>query len=110
MMEKYDAVAKEVGAVFLPFALDIYGRMSAECRSFLSSVVTDMRAACPSDDEKQSITLNATIVPALSRALALGNGTCFLLSGRLRDIGMEFGRAATTTPKDGGDKSGSVSG
>ena len=72
---KYGLAAQACGAKLLPFAVDIYGVMSADCRSFLSTIVAGIRANCVDLEEKETITLNATVIPALSRALAFGNGT-----------------------------------
>lgn len=50
-----------------------------------------MQFSCEDADEKATIALNATIIPALSRALAFGNGTCLLMSNKLREIGVPIG-------------------
>ena len=80
-----------MGADLLPFALDVFGSLPQSCRSFLTTLVSRMQFSCEDADEKATIAPNATIIPALSRALAFGNGTCLLMSNKLREIGVPIG-------------------
>ena len=89
--DKYGAAARSMGADLLPFALDVFGSLPQSCRSFLTTLVSRMQFSCEDADEKATIALNATIIPALSRALAFGNGTCLLMSNKLREIGVPIG-------------------
>ena len=85
-VEKYEAAAEGLGGSVMPLAMDVWGSTTAETRAFLQSLVGEMKLR--NVDEEKKISFNATVIPALSRALALGNGLCLLLSNKLPALGI----------------------
>ena len=91
-VRKYGVVAQAAGARFVPFALDVFGSLCAPGLGLVRDAIHFIKLRGTTDiDLAGFVSVDAAVFSALSRALALGNGVCLLMSGRLRVVGVSFG-------------------
>ena len=90
-LQRYRDAAERVSARFVTFAMDVHGVMTGDGKGLLRELATARRATIVGQDGDPS-TVTATMVTALSRALAFGNGLCLYRSGFLSKLGLVHGR------------------
>ena len=104
-LKKYHEAAVSLGGEVRPFAIGVFGQMQRHTITFLQGLVKDIKARSPADE---AVSYSTTVIPALSRALVLGNGICLLFSGRLEAFGVDVsGRRSgfvEELPDDGDDE------
>lgn len=91
----YQGIADSQGAILIPFAMDVSGRMRKATRSFLEEIVkknTTLTNSMASGTTTQPMTFTNAILN-LSTALAFGNGLCLLHSHRLARVGIHLNRS-----------------
>ena len=79
------------GAKLVTVAMTCVGGMSAATVEFVQSVANDIKTRTSADEERPIVPVHTQILQSLSKGIAIGNGACLILSGKLRHFGIDFG-------------------